>query len=84
MNTMYDIYQVSFVKSRLTSHADEDESCIRTTREQDGTKNTVNNANISTLENSMFKKDSEHNLGFIFSEREKNSPSDWNKCELNF
>ena len=31
MDAMYDIYQVSFVKSRLTSHADEDESCIRTT-----------------------------------------------------
>ena len=32
----------------------------------------------------MFKKDSEHNLGFILSERGKNSPPDWNKCELNF
>ena len=31
MDDMYDIYQVSFVKSRLTSHADEDESCNRTT-----------------------------------------------------
>ena len=34
MDDMYDIYiyQVSFVKSRLTSYADEDESCNRTTR----------------------------------------------------
>ena len=32
----------------------------------------------------MFKKDSEHNLGFILSEKGKNSPSDWNECELNF
>ena len=32
----------------------------------------------------LFKKDSEDNLGFIPSEMRKNSPSDWNKCELNF
>ena len=76
MDAMYDIYQVSFVKSRLTSHADEDESCICTTREQDVTINTVNNANISTLKNSVFKNDREHNLGFVLSERGKNSPSD--------
>ena len=31
-------------------YADEDESCIRTRREQNVTINGVNNANISTLE----------------------------------
>ena len=84
IDTIYDIYQVSFVKSGLTSHADEDESCIRTTREQNVTINRVNNANISTFEDTVFTKDSEHNLSFILSETGKNSPSDWNECELNF
>ena len=84
IDTIYDIYQVSFVKSGLTSHADEDESCIRTTREQNVTINRVNNANISTFEDTVFTKDSEHNLSFILSETGKNSPSDWDECELNF
>ena len=83
IDTIY-IYQVSFVKSGLTSHADEDESCIRTTREQNVTINRVNNANISTFEDTVFTKDSEHNLSFILSETGKNSPSDWDECELNF
>ena len=84
MDTMDDIYQASFVKSCLTMYADEDESCIRTTKKQNVTINGVNNANISTLENPVFTKDSEHNLSFILSETGKNSPSDWNECELNF
>ena len=84
IDTIYDIYQVSFVKSGLTSHADEDESCNRTTREQNVTINRVNNANISTFEDTVFTKDSEHNLSFILSETGKNSPSDWDECELNF
>ena len=50
MDTMYDIYQASLVKSGLTMYADEDESYIRTRREQNVTINGVNNANISTLE----------------------------------
>ena len=46
-----DTLQVSFVKSGLTTHADVDESCVCTTREQNVTINTVNNVNILTLEN---------------------------------
>ena len=34
--------------------------------------------------NPVFTKDSEHNLSFLLSETGKNSPSDWNECELNF
>ena len=41
MDTMDVVHQISFVKSGLTSRRAEDESCVRTKREQDVTTNTV-------------------------------------------
>ena len=81
MDTIYDIYQISSIKSGPTLHADEDESCICPTREQDVTIDTVNNVNISTLENPVLTKNSEHNLNLILSERVKTSLSFWNECK---
>ena len=88
-----DTLQVSFVKSGLTTHADVDESCVCTTREQNVTINTVNNVNILTLENpgenqlieTEDKKDLKQKMresAVLLSELERENlkqPEDYNK-----